>query len=260
MSALITERQWEQLSAYLDGELSSKEKSSLDSQLKSSQELTESLETLRQTRQFLKNLPKRSVPRNFTLTPEMAGIKTRQPLFLFPVFSAVSAIAALLFFITLLFGRSAPSEMSVAMMEAPAQEKALTSATAETAAKPTPWIIYWGYGSYATDGRGGYGGGSEAQFATVPESAIPPAPGTMPQPKITTNQQEEQAPLTGSGPILGVQPTTPVPVLTAPPVEDETVEITGAAERDQTGLLIVFAVLALASAGAAYTFWRRSKL
>lgn len=261
MSELLTERQWEQLSAYLDGELSLEEKSSLDSQLKSNQELAEALETLRQTRRLLQNLPKRAVPRNFTLTPEMVSPKSRPPFILFPAFSAVSAIAALLFFITLLFGRSGSSEMTVALEAAPAQKEALSAPAAETAAEPTPWIIFWGSGAYAygKGGGGGYGGDAQAPPMTAPELALPPAPETTPLPEITANQQDEQAPLVGSGPILGVQSSTPAPVILATPAGERTFEPPGAAKNGQTGLLTALAAIALTSAGAAYIFWRRSR-
>lgn len=256
MNDLLTERQWEQLSAYLDGALSQKDKNSLDLQLTTNQELSEALETLRQNRRLLQNLPKRRVPRNFTLTAEMVAPKSRRPFILFPAFSAVSAIATLLFFITLLFGRFTSYQMATAL-ESPAQKEALAAPASETAVKPTPWIIYWGGG----DGRGGGGGNAgeaKAMPMTVPEFAPPLAPEATPQPPAA-KQQNEQAPLVGAGPILGIQPTTSALALSPLPIADNASETSNIAKNSQVGLLATLAVIALASAAAAYIFWRRTR-
>ena len=108
-------RDVERLSAYLDGQLSQAEKTRLEMRLRSDPELVTVLEELRQSRSMLRRTPQRRVPRNFTLTPKMAGIRPPVPRAV-PALSWASAVAALLFIFTLgtnlvgqlSFGASAP--------------------------------------------------------------------------------------------------------------------------------------------------------
>src|SRR5512137_876034 len=90
----------EQLSAYLDGQTRQAERARLDSRLKREPELAALLEELRQARSLLRRTPRRRAPRNFTLTPKMAGIKPPVPR-LVPAFSWASAVAFLIFVCTL---------------------------------------------------------------------------------------------------------------------------------------------------------------
>jgi hypothetical protein len=90
----------ERLSAFLDGQLPQAEKTRLESRLKSDPELAAALDELRQTRAILRRTPKRRLPRNFTLTPKMTGLRPPVPR-LVPAFSWASAVAMLLFICTL---------------------------------------------------------------------------------------------------------------------------------------------------------------
>jgi hypothetical protein len=69
----------EQLSALLDGKLSQAETVKLESRLKTDPNLQSILDDLTQTRSLLRRLPRRKAPRNFTLTPQMAGVKPPTP-------------------------------------------------------------------------------------------------------------------------------------------------------------------------------------
>jgi hypothetical protein len=93
----ISFRDIEQLSAYLDDGLSSAERARLAARLKADPQLTAALQALSESRAALRQLPQRRVPRNFTLTPKMAGVKPPLPRS-YPVFRFASALAALLFF------------------------------------------------------------------------------------------------------------------------------------------------------------------
>jgi hypothetical protein len=103
------------LSASLDGQLSSQELSRLESEVKQNPSLAVALEDLRQSRGILRQMPARRVPRNFTLSLAMAGVKPPLPR-LVPAFSWASVAAMLLFIITmggnylgkLSFGAGAP--------------------------------------------------------------------------------------------------------------------------------------------------------
>lgn len=91
----IKPRDWDALSAYLDGQLSDREHARLETRLKTDPELQTALEELRQTRGLLHNLPKLRVPRNYTLTPEMVGLKRDIPR-LVPILRYVSVLAMIL--------------------------------------------------------------------------------------------------------------------------------------------------------------------
>ncbi len=69
----------EQLSALLDGKLSQADSAKLESRLRTDPNLQAILDDLTQTRSLLRRLPKRKAPRNFTLTPAMAGVRPPVP-------------------------------------------------------------------------------------------------------------------------------------------------------------------------------------
>jgi anti-sigma factor RsiW len=93
-------RDVEQLSASLDGQLSQAEMTRLEARIRSELTLATALADLRQARAILRHMPKRSIPRNFTLTPRMAGIRPPVPR-LVPALSWASAVAMLLFIFNL---------------------------------------------------------------------------------------------------------------------------------------------------------------
>jgi anti-sigma factor RsiW len=93
-------RDVEQLSAFLDGQLSQDRKTRLEIRIQSDPVLAAALSDLYQARAVLRRTPKRRVPRNFTLTPKMAGIRPPVPR-LVPALSWASAVAMLLFVVTL---------------------------------------------------------------------------------------------------------------------------------------------------------------
>ena len=105
-------RDLELLSAYLDGQLNPSDSARLESRLASDESLRAALANLRATRGLLRQLLSRRAPRNFTLTPQMAGIKPPTPRAV-PVFRFATALATLLFVITFvingLITLSAPS-------------------------------------------------------------------------------------------------------------------------------------------------------
>ncbi len=109
-------RDLELLSAYLDGQLNSSDSARLESRLASDESLRAALDNLRATRSLLRQLPSRRAPHNFTLTPQMAGIKPPTPRAV-PVFRFATAIATFLFVISFvvngLISLSAPSFATV---------------------------------------------------------------------------------------------------------------------------------------------------
>lgn len=107
MRASITHIDYERLSAYLDGQLSSREQLKMEDSLRTRPDLISALEELRQTRELIRLSPKKIAPRNFTLTPAMleqaGGNKQYRFQKLFPTFSFASAIASIGLVIALFF-------------------------------------------------------------------------------------------------------------------------------------------------------------
>jgi len=143
MKNQIKSRDLEVLSAYLDGQLASREQTRLETRLKSDPDLQSALEELRQTRNMLRSLPKLRVPRNFTLTPEMLGFK-RDTTRIFPVLRLTSVLAMILLAFVF-FGdfmlQSSPSmmpEMEVSNDVYTAPQLAEKAAEIQEAAAPYP--------------------------------------------------------------------------------------------------------------------------
>ncbi len=115
-------RDVEQLSAFLDGQLSQGDAARLDIRIKSDPDLATALADLRQARAILRRSPMRRPPRNFTLTPKMAGVKPPIPRAV-PALGWASAVAMVLFAFTLgtnllskiSFGAAAPMRAAAPM-------------------------------------------------------------------------------------------------------------------------------------------------
>ncbi len=72
----LSNRDWVQLSSYLDGEMNLRELNKTEERIKKEPALQLALEELRQTKITLRQTPKLRVPHNFILTPAMVGLKT----------------------------------------------------------------------------------------------------------------------------------------------------------------------------------------
>lgn len=239
------EMEW--LSDYMDDRLSAEDKAAFNILITEDQSLQNSLATLQAARILLKSAPKRKAPHNFTISATVVS-KLRKQRINVPILRISSAfstvLSILIFTLAFLFNRQAfyPSSMISA---APAAEKSM----AEEAAS-RPQIIFWadqpngmgGGGGSVPFGKGGGGGSDsqqlmgvesaplpaiEAESEVLPEDAIlavateelsleapeesadsqtsPPVPDAK-----ETNQDTEQPVISGSGPILGLEPSSPV--------------------------------------------------
>jgi len=92
-------RDVEILSAYLDGQLSPSDSARLESRLSSDASLRVIMDDLRAARGLLRQLPQRRAPRNFRLTPKMAGIRPPEPR-AYPTLRFATVLATLLFLAT----------------------------------------------------------------------------------------------------------------------------------------------------------------
>ncbi|MBU1660613.1 MAG: hypothetical protein KKD28_03985 [Chloroflexi bacterium] len=97
MKKQISSRDWETLSVYLDGQVRPRARTSLEARLQTDPSLSAALDELRRTRSVLRSLPRLRAPRNFTLTPQMAGQPRVIASRLYPAFRLASALASLLF-------------------------------------------------------------------------------------------------------------------------------------------------------------------
>jgi hypothetical protein len=100
MTQQISPRDYELLSAYLDGELSTRDRARLEARMTKQPDLRLGLEELRQTKMLLRSLPQKRAPRNFTIPN---ALPRRRPVpRLFPALRFASALAGILFMVVFL--------------------------------------------------------------------------------------------------------------------------------------------------------------
>jgi hypothetical protein len=200
MREQLSSKDWQRLSAYLDDQLTTRERNQVEQALRARPDYRQALMELRQNREMLRSLPRRRAPRNFTLTPEMVE-QARRPAFLpfIPVLRFSSAIAALLLVVMLVIdmvpgvsmnadnARTAEQPAAEAPMleSAPAGDAGITAFESAPAGEPP--IIYWGGppmigyanglgGGGGMGGGDGLGGGGAMVTEALPNVFHPPAP------------------------------------------------------------------------------------
>jgi hypothetical protein len=132
----ISNRDWELLSAYMDGQLSSGKRAQLDARMQTNPELRAALDELTKTRAMLRSLPRLKAPHSIKLTPEMVGQK--QPRRLYPFFQFASALSSLMLVLILLsdflgFSLPVPSgRMASQALEAPVAAEVFVESAPES--------------------------------------------------------------------------------------------------------------------------------
>jgi hypothetical protein len=124
------EKQQELVSAYLDGTLSQSQRQAFETQLAQDADLRAEVELAQLIRQQMSEMPRRSVPRSFTLNPNIYGVPQKQPLVqAYPFLRAATVLTAFFFVFALglsLFttqgGGNMASVAQTAMEPAPAME------------------------------------------------------------------------------------------------------------------------------------------
>lgn len=221
-------KDWQLLSNYLDRKLSDQDFVVVEKRLATEPELQNALQEMQQTRYLLQHAKTMPVPRNFTLTPEMAANLRPAKKPLIPFFSFASAIAAIFLIVVLLIDflpgmlqggmmvKSAePNEMLVMEAAPMAVDQSLESSEA-------PMIIEWG----VPGPRGVGGGGGDPEYSSGVTSSLPigggvdnppdvyeepieepEMPKEIPAPGIASAELKsgEPEPITGAGPILGIR-------------------------------------------------------
>ena len=156
-------QEWQSLSAYIDNQLSPREKAALEKRLAKNPDLQKALEELRQTKSLLHKLPNIRVPRNFTLSPDMVTAQKPAIGQLFPIFSLSSALATVLLVVSIVFQwgiGTSPLNMQAKMESA---DMITANEMAAEVEEAPPAIILWGEQDYSPEiatGKGG-GGGDE---------------------------------------------------------------------------------------------------
>jgi anti-sigma factor RsiW len=130
MRAHITDRDYENLSAFLDGQLAPSDQKKLEERLRTRPELQQALEELTRTRALLRSAPRRRAPRNFTLTPAMVGERRQARgggwfAGLFPTLSFASALATLALVLALAF-ELLPGSQGALMTSQPVADTVMT--------------------------------------------------------------------------------------------------------------------------------------
>jgi len=187
MKTQITSRDWEILSAYLDDQISAPERLAIETRLVNNPELSQSLDELRQTRMILRGLPKLRAPRNFMLTPAMAGQRAGASMSygMYPVLRLAATLATLFFFIVTAGGLALRFTL-------PAQTVIMRSDQSQNAQPVVPL---------------GMGGGGS--------NAAPPLAPPAPTEAAVANTMEKAPAATGAAE-LQVTPLTPVSPETNP--------------------------------------------
>jgi hypothetical protein len=113
MRMKISRRDWQRLSAYLDGQLSSDEHAQFTARLTTEPELKSALDDLLLMQTRLAELPKLRAPRDFTLTPQTVDQRQRA-VRMFTTFRMASVVSSLLFGLIFLGMIVAPGKVGLA--------------------------------------------------------------------------------------------------------------------------------------------------
>jgi hypothetical protein len=279
MTRKISPHEWEALSAYLDEEMNTPQRDKLEHNLSQDTDLRSALEGLRRTRQALRSQPKFHSPRNFTLTPQMAGARyvplhATSP---YPVLRLASVLAAV-FFGVLIAGDLLTLNLRPAMLP-----------QAESAVQAIP------PGMGGGGGGGGVGSGpaepaqvitetileatvevSVAMEAPVPTASAPPASeaGEAVMKAAPSNEVDvtplplptevaispTEAPVTAAEPMLSAQDTTAAESEIARQSEAEIPQQTVWGGRLVLRLVEVLLVFLALGAGVAALLFRRTSI
>lgn len=218
---------YELISAYMDGQLSGREKNRLEEKLKTSFEWRMALDELQQTRAVLRKAPMRKVPHSFTLTRSMVQQNAHRSwlpaLAAFRFSSALAVLSLVAVFALQLLPSAAPLSTPPMNASATGAETQKSLASPESAAADNPsgsQILNWSPlgrgggggdapvqpGLAAVEAPKGMGGGPEGVTPfnggtiSLPPQAVPSLPpASNPQP---ANPNDNSAPV--ENPILGV--------------------------------------------------------
>jgi len=184
MNNKISKRDWEAISAYLDGQISERNLARFEARLQREPALRSALNEMDAVRQVLRNAPRLRAPRNFTLTPQMVGQAAYRPprrkTHLAP-FLGWATIAATLLLVFVLIGdflivsNAKPVAIAPPSDIVPLQEVALEISPATEAAAPaneveSPPLNAPAAGGYSETQPETSGSAAVLETAAVPET------------------------------------------------------------------------------------------
>ena len=235
----LSERDWAQLSAYLDGKLNARQRAALERRLAAEPHLRQALTELHETVALLRALPTLPAPRNFTLDPTLYGRAPRR----WRVAAALQLSGALgtaLAVVLIVLGVLFPAQQSARPQNAPPAENVAwlptASSTPTVAATPQALPTFAPPATAAPEEEALGGMAAPADEAAPPsqaffaaplgeaaeaEGAIPPALEGAPQPEAPTLREPQAPPptLTPSPSPSATATPTPTPSATPTPTK-----------------------------------------
>jgi anti-sigma factor RsiW len=264
MKPQLSDRDYEQISAYLDGGLKPKVRAHVEARLQSDAAFQVALQEMQQTRLLLRSLPSMHSPRSFTLTPTMVGKPvTRSGLYPRSYYTLrLSAVLSSVLLVVVLIGDFLTSGLRPAMMPTmapvPVQAEltalpAATQAMVEALKEIPPSEVG---GVQAPSVPMPSGAVADMFAANIPVTQQLPAPTTMPTSLALEAAQPKQAIETQPPPSLEIAVTsmpvfapqeaeaaTPVMAAAPPGAEIAITTVAGISptpgQKPETGLLPV---------------------
>lgn len=136
MKYQLSTHDYELISAYLDNQLSEKDRARFEVRLKIEPELQKELHEIQITRSLIHSLPRMRAPRNYYIKPETVPV--RQISRLAPVFGIVSAVASILLVVVIFSSVLYKSRQPVAMAPAAPVLSQVQTNQPETARSSAP--------------------------------------------------------------------------------------------------------------------------
>lgn len=216
----VSDREREQLSALLDGRLSTAEKAALEQKITASPELAEEWGQLQRLHAMMKELPRHRVRRSFTLRAGTVPERRPSP-FLLPMrwVSGLASIALVILLAADYFPLLQHNGMIAPAPAAPASASESVQADRSAQGQFPSQIITWSTPTPRAFGKGGGPGESLKQSVPLQQdnagaNMAAPAPAPMLEAPAEAQPAATSAPLESSGekpsaegPILGIRPT-----------------------------------------------------
>lgn len=278
-------KDWQLLSAYLDGQLASPQKEKLEARLLKDNVLQEAFSSLEQTKLLLKHARQVKSPRNFTLSQAQAEkLKSTRTFRWLPVLSLSSVLATIMMIFAILMElvispvavplmdtAQSPTGEMLSMQSAPQAESLEANAPEEQ-----PMIIQWGVPGQGGGGSdlmatGLGGGGAVAKGSSdvvgmggaeiIPNPlSLPPESPSQPQdeiPKLTASGSD------GSGLILGLRSAEDTQAYNQVVMDEIANNLATQTERGKVStpnlrwIQLGLAIIALVTGTIALSMWRK---
>lgn len=279
-SQSLSDRDYELISAYLDGEVDVRQKTVIENLLARDAQFKSAYEQLSRTRCLMRSQPLLRAPRNYTLSAKMLSVSQASPKVFLPfplLLRIVSAFAGLVFLV--LFGlnwitasrmmsvaplasneflsQSAQPEMfeepAIQSRSAPVEEQPLAKSMATSVLAPQsispPSGEMGSMGKAGGAGGMGDGGGARAEGGVEAPLLEPDTGMTLIAPTVAMSSTITPAPyeITGEAPIQSERSPSEIPLTESPPFSEvnETEGLTGWGRQNWLIQQILYGVLAL---------------